>query len=94
MANFPLIPAAQKTFSRFKRKGKKSHVDFDGHTDDKHRHPKQLIKRRLADRRKLILRVRLDRRANQDRRNLTSTNVNANISGNSSGKGRHINTTA
>jgi hypothetical protein len=94
MANIPLIPGAQQTFSRFKRREKKTAVDFDINARDQSRHPKRSLKRRLGDRRKMILRIRLERRSSQDRRNLINKNTATSNKENLTGKGRHINTTA
>jgi len=93
MANIPLIPGTQQTFSRFKRRGKNTPVYFDRNADEKSGFPRHSIRRRLGDRRKLILRVRLERRSNQERRNQhirNSTNSEKHLTG----KGRHINTSA
>jgi len=90
MANIPLIPGAQQTFSRFKRHRKNAPVYFD---ENKQENPRHSIRRRLSDRRKLILRVRLERRSSQERRNQNSRNTDGRKK-NSTDKGRHINTTA
>jgi len=90
MANIPLIPGTQHTFSRFKRRGKNTPVYLDENADEQSRHS---IKRRLGDRRKLALRVRLERRSSQERRNQNSRHA-TDSNKSSTGKGRHINTTA
>jgi len=95
MANIPLIPGAQQTYARFRRRGKKLPVDFDNTTDDKTRQTKRSFKRSLSDRRQRSLDVKLERRSYQDRRNLRSVKQsNINDRDNLPGKGRHINTTA
>ena len=92
MANIPLIPGAQQTYSRFKRRGKNTPVDFDEHLKEKQ--PKRSFKRRLEERRKLSLKTRLERRSDHDRRNQVNKNSSPDSKRNLSGKGRHINTTA
>lgn len=92
MANIPLIPAAQQTYSRFKRRRGKPPVDFDDSSD---KAAKRSLKHRLGDRRKLNLRVRLDRRYNLDRRHRhLDTQTSQDEKKNTPSMGRHINTTA
>lgn len=95
MANIPLIPAAQQTYSRFKRQGRNQPVESDDNNKEQPIQSKRSLKHRLGDRRKRNLRVRLDRRYNQDRRRRQSDNLSK-LDGrkNAHNIGRHINTTA
>lgn len=94
MSNIPLIPGVQQTFSRFKRRGKKQAV-VDEYLNEPDTQPRRSFKRRLEERRKQTLNVRLERRSSQDRRDqLQSTRTTSSNKESSSEKGRHINTTA
>lgn len=95
MANIPLIPGAQQTYSKFRRRGKQQTIDFSEKNDEHGQSTKRSFKRSMGDRRKHHLKVRLERRSNQDRRNQhSSARSISQDKENMPDKGRHINTTA
>ena len=94
MANIPLIPGAQQTFSRFRRRGKNLNAHLDKYSESPPDKTKRPFKRSLEDRRQRTLRVRLERRSDLDRRNSRQSGRSSNNKETSSGIGRHINTTA
>ena len=95
MADIPLIPGPQQTYARFRRRRKKSSVDFDKAEDDNSKRRKRSFKRRLAERRQRSMSIKLERRAFQDRRNQQAIKQsNEKDRDKLPGKGRHINTTA